>query len=55
MTFFIALPLVMRSVNQTLWVKSSTISTGDRCQTTNFGRMLKYLMKNYMISKRFTL
>ncbi len=36
MTFFIALPLVMRSVNQTLWVKSSTLSTGGPLSNHKF-------------------
>jgi hypothetical protein len=42
MTFFIALQLVMRSVNPPLWVNPPHSPQEDRCQTTNFGRIFKF-------------
>ena len=55
MTFFIAHKLVIRSVNQTLCAKSTVLAACGRLQNINFGRALKFLGKNYMISKHFSI
>jgi hypothetical protein len=53
MTFFIALQLVMGSAKQTLCAKSTVLATCGRLENINFGRALKFLGKNYIISKHF--
>ena len=55
MTFFIALQLVIRSANQTLYTKSTVLAACGRLENINFGRTLKFLGKNSMISKRFSI
>ena len=55
MTFFIALQLVIGSAKQTFYAKSTVLAACGRLQNINFGRALKFLGKNYMISKHFSI
>ena len=55
MTFFIAQKLVIQRLNQTLCAKSTVLAACGLLEKINFGRALKFLGKNYMISKHFSI